>query len=208
MVRVIYAIPSDREPQDRYIAAVHDAIYHAQRWYAEQLGGYTFKVEGPTPQVCALEEAAAFYEGEHGWGRVLAGLDDCAPPPEHYSRRYVWAIYVDAEYDCEGGGELGAGGAGITIVHRGDLEGLASPKTYSMCGFPKRGVYGWIGGLAHELGHAFGLPHPPGCEERLESCDEDALMWGGFYWDYPETYFTEDDKARLLESRFIRHRLD
>ena len=29
----------------------------------------------------------------------------------------------------------------------------------------------WIGGLAHELGHALGLLHPPGCEEGLASCD-------------------------------------
>ena len=206
-VRVIYAIPSDRQAQVHYSAAVHDAIHHAQRWYAEQLGGYTFKIEGPTPQVCSLERPSAYYEGKHGWDRVVFGLRDCSPAPEHFSRRYVWAIYVDAELDCAGNGELGAGGDGIAIVHRGDLEGLVNPETYSLCGSEPRSEFGWIGGLAHELGHALGLPHPPGCEEGLPSCDYDALMWTGFYWDYPETYLTEEDKVILGASPFLNHLL-
>ena len=61
------------------------------------------------------------------------------------------------------GGELGRGSAGLTIVHGGDLEGLLDPAGFSLCpGFPPRGEYGWVGGLAHELGHAFGIDSSPG----------------------------------------------
>ena len=164
-VRTIYAVPSDRSAQEHFADVVNNAVHHVQRWYASQLRGYTFAVEGPIPQICELYAPAAFYEGKDGWGRVISGLQRC-DRVKHFSDEHVWVIYVDADFDCSlSVGELGAGGDGVTILHRGDLDGLSEPQTYRLCGRPPRGDYGWIGGLAHELGHAFGLLHPPGCEE-------------------------------------------
>ncbi len=200
-VRIVYAVPADREFHAPYAAAIEAAIHGAQVWYAEQLEGRTFAIEGPTPQICVLKNPAAHYEGADGWGRVLRGLQHCAPV-EHYSSQYVWVIYPDVSFTCELS-ELGRGGAGVTILHRSDLDGLISPETHSQCGAPPRGTFGWIGGLAHELGHAFGLDHPPGCDEGLDSCDYDALMWAGFYWDYPDTYLTEIDLHTLRSSPFL-----
>ena len=65
-----------------------------------------------------------------------------------------------------------------------------------------RSVQSVYGGLARELGHVFGLPHPPGCEEGSPSCDTQALMWDG-YDSYPNTYLRDDEKAVLLEVPFI-----
>ena len=206
-VQVIYAIPSDREENPLYADVVRNAILHVQDWYAEQLDGLTFAIKEPTPLTCAIEEAAEYYEGKYGWDRVVESVQHCAPVDYSFNQ-YVWAIYIDVEFDCDGNGELGAGGGGITIVHGGDLEGLVNPETYSLCGTEPRSEYGWIGGLAHELGHALGLPHPPGCEEGLPSCDYDALMWAGLYWDYPETYLTDEDKAILQTSPFLKHRIE
>lgn len=115
----------------------------------------------------------------------------------------LWVIYSDIDLDCSGNGELGRGGNGITILHRGDLNGLVDPLNQEQCGFRPRGEYGWIGGLAHELGHAFGAAHPPGCDEQHIDCDRDALMWLGFYDHYPQTYLTEGDKAILRASPFL-----
>jgi hypothetical protein len=57
----------------------------------------------------------------------------------------------------------------------------------------------WIGGLGHELGHAFGLPHPPDTVR-----DADAIMWAGFYGKYPKgCYLTEPDKQMLRHSAFF-----
>lgn len=205
-VQVIYAIPSDRLHNTRYEAAINGAILHVQDWYADQLDGRTFAIEEPAPLVCEVEKPAEYFEGEKGWDRVVKAVQHCAPV-QYWSDEYVWAIYIDAEFDCQGGGELGRGAIGITIVHAGDLKGLLNPATFTLCpGWPSRGTYGWIGGLAHELGHTFGLDHPSGCDARLDHCDHDALMWLGFYWDYPETYFTDEDVAILRSSPFISHR--
>ena len=200
-VQVIYAIPSDRKENPDYADAIRDAILHVQNWYAEQLDGLTFSITTPIPLICSLDHEARYFEGMNGWDRVGASVQHCAPV-EHWSEQYVWVVYVDAEFDCDGGGELGMGSRGLAIVHAGDLRGLLNPDTFTLCpGWPPRGKYGWIGGLAHELGHAFELRHPPGCEPReTTQCATDALMWFGFYWDYPDTYLTGEDKDILSTS--------
>ena len=204
MVQVIYAIPSDRQHDTRFEAAINGAIVHAQDWYAGQLEGRTFAIKDPTPLTCEVGKPAKYYEGKHGWNRVIRAVQHCAPV-QHWSDEYVWAIYIDAEFDCSGGGELGRGSDGLTIIHGGDLEGLLDPATFSICpGYSPRGEYGWIGGLAHELGHVFGLSHPPGCDEGLSHCDVLALMWLGFYYNYPETYLTDEDVGILKSSPFIK----
>ena len=204
VVQVIYAIPSDRQHDTRYETALNGAILHVQDWYAGQLDGQTFAIDNPVPLVCDVGNPARYYEGEGGWDRVIEAVQHCAAV-QHWSAEYVWVVYIDVEFDCDGGGELGRGAAGITIIHGGDFKGLLNPANFSLCpGYPPRGTYGWIGGLAHVLGLAFGLDHPPGCDEGLGHCDYDALMWMGFYYDYPETYFTDEDVAILKASPFIK----
>jgi hypothetical protein len=59
------------------------------------------------------------------------------------------------------------------------------------------GLCRWVGGLGHELGHAFGLPHPAACDAGLSGCPGNAaLMWTG-YAVYPNTALLADDKAAL-----------
>jgi hypothetical protein len=56
--------------------------------------------------------------------------------------------------------------------------------------------------LGHELGHALGLPHPPGCDQGLPSCDSNALMWLG-YTTWPQTHLRPADRATLDASPFM-----
>ena len=205
VVRVIYAVPADREPNTIYKGAIENAVREVQSWYASQLDGYTFAFAKPTPQVCSLHKPADYYARESGWDRIVYGLQQCTPVA-YLSSQYVWIIYPDVAFDCERS-ELGRGGGGVTILHRGDLDGLLNPDTHIHCGAPPRSAQGWIGGLAHELGHAFGLDHPPGCDAALPQCDNDALMWLGFYWDFPDTHLTEADMRTLKHSPFLKHRL-
>ena len=84
-----------------------------------------------------------------------------------------------------------------------------NPGEYYYCDEgPYDGPLGrWFGGLAHELGHTFGLPHPPGCDEGQAACDRSALMGDG-YSSYPNTYLRDDEKSVLRRSAVLRNELN
>ena len=202
-VRVLYAAPRNRKFRSDYSQGIQHALVDFQSWLRRELEGRTFSLFSITPEQCRLSENANFYSRGDAWDKVLSGVQDCAPVRGDTSR-FAWVIYVDVDEACDEPQELGRGGPGLTILPRWDLEGLANPGPYYYCDEgPYDGPLGrWIGGLGHELGHAFGLLHPPGCDEGSPTCDRDALMFYG-YTSYPNTYLRDDEKAILLASPFI-----
>ena len=91
-VRVIYATPSDVEPNLTYMAALETAIYHVRDWYSEKLDRQTFAIQAPTPEHCILPNTEDYYAYEEGYNRVVYDLQDCVPIwwEQQYS---VWAVY-------------------------------------------------------------------------------------------------------------------
>ena len=209
VVRVLYAVPSDREFRSDYSRAIRRAIEHVRFWYQQQLDGLTFSLNSPIPETCQLSEPADFY-GRYSWQKIINGVQHCAPVA-HGASTFVWIVYADVEHECgpyeQGYNQLGRGGDGVTIVGSWDLDGLVGEdgEVGDPCWHddpPDEPVGRWFGGIAHEVGHAFGLPHPPGCDEGLPTCDFPALMQVG-YAVYPDTYLRDDDKAALRGSPFI-----
>ena len=203
-VRVLYAAPSDRVFRSDYRDAIRHAIVDLQSWFRQQTGGLTFSLYDATPEQCQLSETAAYYD-QDTWRRVLDGVQHCAPVRGGTST-FVWVVYADLDSQCDVGYSLGRGESGLTMLPREDLEGLIGNRlvNHGVCGDgPWPGpVTRWIGGLGHELGHAFTLPHPPGCDEGLPTCDYDALISLGFEI-YPNTYLRPDNKEALLRSPFL-----
>lgn len=204
-VRVIYAVPADREFRSDYPAAIQHAIVDLQSWYRQQLGGLTFSLYDVTPEQCRLSEIASYYD-QDPWPKVVEDLQHCAPV-QGGTTSFVWVVYPDLDPVCDARNSLGRGGPGLTILHHNSLEGLIGNRMFhdTPCG---RGPFvsplgRYTGGLGHELGHALGLSHPPGCDEGLPSCDSDSLMNQGFR-RYPDTYLRPEDKQALWRSPFIR----
>ena len=197
-VRVLYVVPADKEFRDDYSAGISKAIVDVQGWYRRQLDGLTFDIYSVIPEPCHLPENEDYYSYTEVWERVVRDVQPCAPAV-HFDPGFIWALYVDVEEACDGLQELGRGGGGLTLLPGYDLALMQNPGTWTFCdvGTIERSYGSVLGGLAHELGHAFGLPHPPGCDEELPTCDYAALMANG-YDVYPDTYLRDDDEKVFL----------
>ena len=123
----------------------------------------------------------------------------------------AWMFFVDAPAGCN---QLSGGGtSGIAIMDHNDFRGLVGNEFWDACTVqpnpsftftPQR----WIGGQGHELGHVYGLPHPPGCDKGLPECDQDALMWAGFFTGFPDdTYLREEEKSHLISGSYVTDKM-
>ena len=193
-VRMVYLVSSDREENVEYTAAIEHAIRDLQKWYGRQLNGPTFRLSDPVVEVVKSSRPADwFYSNPNGndkdnWG-FNNTLDEAGRMlgAKHNDPNFVWVIYSD------GPGNKGRGGSGVTCLPEDDLLGLVGKHP------TQKNKFRWIAGLGHELGHAFGLPHPPDTRKHA-----DAIMWTGMYNKYPDkTYLTDDDKKILMRSRFF-----
>ena len=212
-VNLVYLVPADKQVKQNYVTAMDAAVRSLIRWYAGQTTNHkTFGASSPTVTVVSLPHDSSYYANNprpaiftQFWDNVLG---DALPLTggRFSDPQNTWAYYIDADPICNECG--GCGTSGILLVSANDLRGLAgetsaftdpctSNKPYPY--LPPR----WIGGLGHELGHAFGLPHPPGCDDGTAvQCDTNALMWAG-YANYPNTFLRADNKAVLLNSPFF-----
>src|SRR2546423_1265798 len=175
-VRMIYLVSRDREVQTNYVQAINLGIRELQQWYGLQLGGKTFRLHTPVVEVAHSSQAADwFYHHPNGnnqddWG-FNNSLSEAARllGARYNDPDYIWIIYSD------GPGNKGRGGAGVACLPEDDLLGLVGKHP------TQKNPARWVYGLGHELGHAFGLPHPADTAR-----DHDALMWAGFYLGHPE----------------------
>jgi len=174
-VRVIYLVSKDREVRADFQSAMERAIQELQKWYGRQLNGPTFKLHNPVVEVAHSSQSAGwFYSHPHGANPEDWGFNNTLAEAE----RLLGARFNDPHYIwviySDGPGNKGRGTSGVTCLPEDDL-------------------------LGHELGHAFGLPHPADTTR-----DADAIMWAGFYGKYPDkAYLTEPDKKILLRSPFF-----
>ncbi len=211
-VHIVYLVPSDREVNEKYRQTLVKATRDLQLWYASQTSdGSTFTVHEEVVDVLHTEHPAEWYsthiDGDPSlwfWNNVLA---DAFPlTGGDFDQEFdIWAYYIDADGAC--GQIAGSGTSGVAVLPANDLRGLAGEQNIPPCADdpPDNGARcRWVGGLAHELGHAFGRPHPDGCDTPVEgvSCDENALLYLG-YASYPNTYLTEPDKTALASSKFF-----
>ena len=199
-VRVVYCVPTDREVRQDYRKAIEAGVIEMQQFYYRSLFGRTFLLNSPIVEIYHPTNEALWYTNH---------VPEANPNAEHRfyvsenlsreirqtlgARRndptYRWIFYID----CPPG--WGSGAQGLCIMCDADLLGLSGRSKED-----KR-ISRWIGGIGHEFGHALGLPHPP------DGYDIHSMMdpSGGFR-AYPNTYFAEADRKKLLKHLFIAER--
>jgi hypothetical protein len=199
-VHVVYLVPSDRTVNATAVLGMERAIRNLQIFYQSQLGtGKTFAIAYPVVQVIKTAHPTTYYQtNPSGQGFALdfwanATSDGFAlTGGGFYSQSDVWLYYIDADPLP---GQVVGGTSGVAVLPAGDVRGLSGQSTEPLCR--------WVGGLGHELGHAFGLPHPPACDPvQTAECPINALMWFG-YITYPNAFLTASDKTVLNQSPFF-----
>jgi hypothetical protein len=115
-----------------------------------------------------------------------------------------WLVYADVDHPC---GQGGGTAAGISVFPANDLRGLAGQPRRAVCphDVPDQDPRcRWVGGMGHELGHGFGMPHPANCTDSNPStlCPQDSIMWMGVY-SYPDASLTLPERRQLSGSPFF-----
>jgi hypothetical protein len=216
-IRVVYLVPSDRQIRPEYTAAIANAFNDLQEFFRLQMGsGYTFILGTPTVEVYRTSQPAAWYNTNPNGGTSLWFWNNtlshgfAASGGRFNDPNNRWIYYIDSDNAC---GQAIGGVAGVALMSANDLRGLngESALVASCPNDPtvSPGVNRWIGGAGHEMGHALGLPHPPGCGTGGPNygCTggitaADSLMWVGYAY-YPNTWLLPADKQSLSASGFF-----
>jgi hypothetical protein len=176
-VRVFYIQPTDVAYNPKYVAGITSVMKSAQRYFMEQCK-YTFKLSDPVVEVVKGTHPRSWYETnandpDEYWWAVYNGREDLlkqVPSVKSDWNRSRWKIvfYIDAEGPQAGGG----GGGGWVLLPKHDLDGaLIYPRDTAR----------WVGGMVHELGHAFGLP---------DAQSTDGTVMSASFYGWPNCVFT------------------
>ena len=195
LVRVLYIIPQDRQLNRSYEHAIRKTAGIIQRWYKEQMDGLSYPVTRPVVETFQSDKTAAWFGANNGgisgtdpffynFWNTFTEMQNLVGPSWYDPANTIYMVYIDAY------GQTGAGFSGFCVLPEHDLMGIA--------GLDDNPPIQWTGGQAHELGHAFGLPHPDGSAYWNET------LMGAGYIGFPDTYLLESDKQTLLASGFFQ----
>jgi len=198
-IRVVYFVPSDRQPQKDYQERLDRVLVEVQRFYRDGM-----EAAGYGPKTFALDRDAK--------GRLRIDLVNGKRPMQEYGRNDGGAVHkevkaalaaqgIDVDHQTllifqvllawegskaievgpyVGGGNHLSGTAWVYDDEKLDPRLLASKAPGGYYGRPcSLGEFNshYIGGVAHELGHALGLPHD--CQTQAQRSQRGLSLMGG-----------------------------
>ena len=227
-VRVAYFVPADRKPLPRYEERLDRVMTEVQRFYREGMNGAgygprTFRLERDERDRLRVHLARGRHPmqtyGRDASDAVRREVQAALSKQRVDLDRDTWVIFqVLLRWDgdratevgpyCGGGSHL-AGTAWVYDDERLDARLLGSKAPGGYYGQPcSLGEFNshYVGGVAHELGHAFGLPHD--CQRLSDSKRGLSLMGGGNHTygqeqrgEGPGTFLSAASAMMLASSR-------
>ncbi|MFZ1387810.1 MAG: hypothetical protein WBP46_08435 [Thiolinea sp.] len=206
-VRTVYIVPSDKVYNPIYEDGIKRAVMHLQDFYLKEMGnGKTFFSNSPIVEVFKSQHSSLVFSNTM-WSTAIdeAKKNFNATWNDPLNR---WLLFVDADVACDGEGIGGT--QGFAVLGANDLRGLSGEKQIYNCerdkNVPQFTPGRWVGGLGHELGHSWLLPHPSECDPIMtDQCPAKTLMYLG-YQTYPETFLLESNKVILNNSSFFTNK--
>jgi hypothetical protein len=185
-VRVFWLKPSDVAYDQAYPDGIAAVMLEVQEYYRLELG-VTFALNSPVVETIDGDQPADWYTttpiywpDDSTWWTVTnmdveiqTKLGLGAPDDR-------WLCVAEISAQGVGGGSLG-----WVSLAREDADGAAGNRAEPMSR--------WYGGMAHELGHALGLP---------DSTSTDGTPMSASFYSYPDCHFTEAQKNAILTGRY------
>jgi hypothetical protein len=210
LIRVVYMVPSDREPNPLYVATLEAAVLSLQLWLRDRMPNRTsFRVHEPVVNVVRTEHPESFYRSNvvdgvdpyfRFWDNVrddtFLHLDTDWNDPDN-----VWLVYADADAACD---QLGTGGvAHLAVLPKNDLRGLAGEERVPPCGGTpdNEARCRWVGGMGLLMFIGMGVPNPAE-EDCDQACKESLLSWWG-YQSFPEATVDAAQQEFLAGTGFV-----
>jgi hypothetical protein len=194
-VKVVYLVPKDLRPRQDFPEAAHRAMAAAQRWYFDELGhGVTFPLADPPVTTMQTEHSGSWYRSVAGKRDDADALWDAAIDEafdltggSYEDRRYLWVYFLDVDLPA-----IPAQGArGLALLLRKEIVNLMGPQ-------PRCAA---LGTIVHEMGHAFGVDHPPDCDSHRKGASDPvcaSMSYVGGY-SFPHARFLPAERSQLLQ---------
>ena len=211
-IRLVYLVPSDRDPDERYIANLEQSLRHVQLWLRDRIPQRTsFVVHDPAVDVVLSSHPSSYFATNpvgsdpayYYWYNATADALD-AVGGSFGDPDDVWLIYVAADADC---GQFTGTSSHVALFPENDLRGLAGIPRIPICpgGEDSYGRCRWVGGMALLLSFALGVPDAATCtdDDPATSCNNDLLFRLG-YTTYPAATLGSNQVEFLATSPFVR----
>ena len=217
----VYMVPRDMQLSRERLALTVKAIETVRQWYGRVLRGVTFSYDPIVVQISSHSFAEFAADSFQAWGQLLQSeFQGYGQNWEDDHTKMLWIAHGAGAWagaDSENGGIDSIAEAGR--VPDGDLGGLAVIGDSSLGGYlagvcPDSGRtgsawwcswYTFMGTVAHELGHTWGLPHPDAFLPGFRCADSTAWSNMQCHWGFPFDSLLPFEQAHLHSLRHFHY---
>ena len=214
----VYMVPRDMSLSRERLSLTVKALEAVRQWYGRVLGGRTFSYDPVIVQLSSHTFAEFAADSFQAWWPLLQKeFQGYGQDWQDDNTKMLWIAHGAGAWagaDSENGGIDSIAEAGRVID--GDLGGLAVIGDSSLGGYlagvcPDSGRTGsawwcswftFMGTVAHELGHTWGLPHPDAFLAGFRCADSTAWTNMQCHWGFPFDSLLPFEQLHL---RSLRH---